>query len=87
MTPPDAPHFPADASAADPRVREQMAAQLRQFHQAEVRAVGQAEMLKVYCRALTNWVLNPNTDPYHIERLFDEVCHVARLDSLDDWDG
>ncbi len=40
-------------------------------------------MLRVYCQALNNWVLNPTTEPHDIEILIDEICHAARLENLD----
>jgi hypothetical protein len=82
----DDAHFPAGSSAANPRIREEMAARMREFHVAAVRQVGSSEMLKAYCHAIGNWVLNPNTDPYHIEMLFDEICHAAQTEGLNDRD-
>ncbi|WBO83692.1 hypothetical protein [Hymenobacter yonginensis] len=71
----------------NPRVREEMAARMRAFHKDVVEKIGRPEMLKVYCHALSNWVLNPNTDPYQIEMLFDEICLGAQQEGLDDWDA
>jgi len=76
------PLSPGD-SLADPRVREKMAAWLKDFHQEQVAAIGSTEMLRVYCQALNNWVLNPTTEAHHIEVLVDEICHTARLEDLD----
>lgn len=73
-------HFPVGASAADPRVREEMVAKLRVFHQEQAQVAGHDKLLKVYCRALSNWMLNPNTEAYHVEMLFDELCHTASQD-------
>lgn len=79
-------HFPAGSASFNPRVREEMAARMRKFHKEVVGRIGQVEMLKVYCHALSNWVLNPNTDPYQIEMLFDEICHAAQAEDLEGWD-
>lgn len=70
-------HFRSGVSTADPRVREEMVSNLQQFHQEQLQALGPDKMLRVYCQALSNWVLNPNTEPYQVEMLFDEVCHTA----------
>jgi hypothetical protein len=79
--------FPDGSMPDNPRVREEMAARMRAFHQEMVAKIGRPEMLKVYCHALSNWVLNPNTDPYQIEMLFDEICLGAQQEGLDDWDA
>lgn len=77
------PPIPADASYDDPRVREKMAAWMREFHQDQVAAIGCNELLRVYCQALNNWVLNPTTNSHDIELLVDEICHTARLEDSD----
>jgi hypothetical protein len=59
---------------------------MRNFHKEVAGKIGREEMLKVYCHALSNWVLNPNTDPYQIEMLFDEICHAAQTEGLEDWE-
>ncbi|MBC8083702.1 MAG: hypothetical protein H7Z21_10865 [Hymenobacter sp.] len=75
--------IPPGTSLADPRVREKIAAWMKEFHRDQVQTLGSAEMLQVYCQALNSWVLNPTTDAHHIETLIDEICHTARLESLD----
>lgn len=70
-------------SLADPRVREQVATWMKEFHREQVEVMGSAEMLRVYCQALNNWMLNPTTDAHHIETLVDEICHTAQLEDLD----
>jgi len=70
-------------SFADPRVREKIAAWMKEFHREQVGAMGSAEMLRVYCQALNNWVLNPTIDAHHIEMLVDEIFHTARLEDRD----
>lgn len=78
--------FPAGSAPYNPRVREEMAERMRNFHKEVAGRIGREEMLKVYCHALGNWVLNPNTDPYQIEMLFDEICHAAQAEGLEDWE-
>ncbi|WP_375433803.1 hypothetical protein [uncultured Hymenobacter sp.] len=77
------PSIPPGASYADPRVREKMAAWIKEFHHDQIATIGSSEMLRVYCQALNNWVLNPTTEPHDIEILIDEICHAARLENLD----
>ncbi|MBO0356928.1 hypothetical protein J0X19_03135 [Hymenobacter sp. BT186] len=72
-----------DTSLADPRVREKVATWMKDFHREQVAATGSAEMLRVYCQALNNWILNPTTDAHHIEMLVDEICHTAQLEDPD----
>lgn len=79
--------FPAGSVPDNPRVREEMAARMQAFHQDVVAKIGRPGMLKVYCHALNNWVLNPNIDPYQIEMLFDEICLQVQQEGLDDYDG
>ena len=69
-------------AADSPRVREQTAAHLRSFHKEHVQQLGQSEMLKAYCQAISNWILNPNTNAYQIEMLCDEIYHMARSEDL-----
>jgi hypothetical protein len=71
------------ASLANPLVREQLAAWMKDFHREQVADAGSTEMLRVYCQALHNWILNPTTDAHHIEILIDEICHTAQLDDLE----
>ena len=75
------------SSLADPRVREGMAVWMKEFHREQVATIGSAELLRVYCQALNNWVLNPTTDAHHIETLIDEICHTARLEGPEGLDG
>lgn len=77
------PPIPAGASYADPRVRERMAAWIKEFHYEQVTAMGGSELLQVYYQALNNWVLNPTTNSHDIELLIDEICHTARLEDSD----
>ncbi len=79
----DDTHFPTGSSAANPRIREEIVTRMRKFHEAAVRRLGPSEMLSAYCHGIGNWVLNPNTDPYQIEMLFDEICHAAQVDGPD----
>lgn len=62
-----------------------MADRLRSFHRQQVQHLGQSEMLKVYCRTLSNWILNPNTSAYQIAMLCDELSLVARSEDREDW--
>ncbi len=78
------PPIPSGASYADPRVREKMAAWMKEFHEEQIVAVGSTELLRIYCQALNNWVLNPTTEAHDIELLVDEICHTARLEESDD---
>ncbi|UOQ65905.1 hypothetical protein [Hymenobacter volaticus] len=77
------PPIPAGASYADPRVRERMAAWIKEFHYEQVATIGGSELLEVYYQALNNWVLNPTTNSHDIELLIDEICHTARLEDSD----
>ncbi|UOG74531.1 hypothetical protein MTX78_20730 [Hymenobacter tibetensis] len=74
------PPIPSGTSYADPRVREKMAAWMKEFHEEQLTAVGSSELLRIYCQALNNWVLNPTTESHDIELLVDEICHTARLE-------
>ena len=77
----------AGLPAADsPRAREETAAHLRSFHKEHVQHLGQSEMLKAYCQAISNWILNPNTNAYQIEMLCDEIYHIARSEDLGEWE-
>lgn len=56
---------------------------MKEFHHEQITAIGSNEMLRVYCQALNNWVLNPTTESHDIELLIDEICHTARLEGSD----
>jgi hypothetical protein len=72
------PQFLVGAPVANPRMREELAARIQGFHEGVVAGAGQPAMLQAYYHGLRNWVLNPNTDVYHIEMLFDEICHAVQ---------
>ncbi|WP_303310051.1 hypothetical protein [Hymenobacter sp. BT730] len=67
-----------------PNMRTDITTRFHHFHAHYLHEKGRDALLQAYCHAISQWVLNPNTDVYHIEMLFDEISLAVQTDELSD---
>ncbi|KUG08149.1 hypothetical protein [Solirubrum puertoriconensis] len=70
-----------------PTARAELAERFKQFHAAFLRKASCEEVLKVYTRAFVEWSMNPNTDVYQMELLFDEIYHASKIEDAEEQDS
>ncbi|AYA37547.1 hypothetical protein D3Y59_11105 [Hymenobacter oligotrophus] len=67
-----------------PAARAELAERFKQFHAAFLRKTSCEEVLKVYARAFVEWSMNPNTEVYQMELLFDEIYHASKMEDAEE---